>query len=35
MNTRPPAWLATKQFSLLEKFSLTFINKKLNISETL
>ena len=34
MNTRFPAWLATKQFSLLEKVSLSFINKKFNISET-
>ena len=34
MNTRFPAWLAAKQFSLLEKVSLSFINKKFNISET-
>ena len=28
MNTRSPAGSATKQFSLLGKFSLSFINKK-------
>ena len=35
MNTRHPAESATKEFSLLEKFALFFINKKVNISETL
>ena len=31
MNTRSPAGSVTKQFSLLEKFSLSFIDKKVNI----
>ena len=35
MNTRHPAESATKEFSLLGKFALFFINKKVNISETL
>ena len=35
MNTRSPAGSVTKEFSLLEKLSLSFINKKVNMSVTL